>query len=56
VNPPDHSPDTGPTPAESQAEVFVPAPRPEDQDDFDEAAKVGYRGIREMLEKRRKTR
>jgi hypothetical protein len=33
---------------------YVPAERPDDQDDFDEAMKVGYRGIRELLERRRK--
>ena len=33
---------------------YVPAERPDDQDAFDEAARVGYKGVRELLERRRK--
>lgn len=33
---------------------YVPEPRPGDQDAFDEAVRVGYQGIRELLERRRK--
>jgi len=33
---------------------YVPAERPDDQDDFDEAMKIGLRSIRELLERRRK--
>ena len=32
----------------------VPVERPEDQDGFDEAMKYGYKGIHELLERRRK--
>ncbi len=35
---------------------YVPAERPDDQDAFDEAMKVGFKGIRELLERRRKQR
>jgi hypothetical protein len=32
----------------------APAIRPEDQEGFDEAMKIGYRGVRELLERRRR--
>lgn len=33
---------------------YVPAERPDDQDGFDEAMRVGLKGIGELLERRRK--